>query len=399
MFSLFRRTPVIYPVARTAADIRKAIESNWNEYLSRYANLFSSNYVEGASPPSVFVGSYGYPKVLVGPMVPPVHGNTEVMDKPESWVGKGLEDIVNYRLLLVRGIQAAKVGEASGRYIESLQELAMSTHSTDSEMEFVRGTRATSFVDSESAPFGPVGEIKSAKFSNSPPDGNIQKMFYDKDMLAQDAVVELYNRGIEVSKIQKCFSIGMFGKSRKLVPTRWSITATDDMISKSLLEEILDFGEIDSCHVYSFSHIGNLYSVILFPGRWMFEMQEAWYDSEGNIGFGSAFEDANGLAQYPETAGAHFASRLAVAEHLFSKKVQAGAMVLREIRPEYAVPVGVWQVREGVRMAMKQKPAVVQSFEEGLDLACRGLSVDKKEWLARSGLQRARKQKSIKEFF
>ncbi|MEX0764021.1 MAG: hypothetical protein WD033_02480, partial [Nitrosopumilaceae archaeon] len=49
---------------RTSADIRKAIESNWKEYLSRYANLFSSNFISGSSPPSVFVGSYGYPKVL-----------------------------------------------------------------------------------------------------------------------------------------------------------------------------------------------------------------------------------------------------------------------------------------------------------------------------------------------
>ena len=57
---------------RTSADIRKAIESNWKEYLSRYANLFSSNFISGSSPPSVFVGSYGYPKVLVGPMVPPL---------------------------------------------------------------------------------------------------------------------------------------------------------------------------------------------------------------------------------------------------------------------------------------------------------------------------------------
>ncbi|MDE1830706.1 MAG: hypothetical protein KGI25_10335, partial [Thaumarchaeota archaeon] len=130
------------------------MESNWNEYLSRYANLFSSNYVEGSSPPSVFVGSYGYPKVLVGPMVPPVHGNTLEMDLPESWIGKSLEDIVNYRLSLVRGIQAVKVQEPQGRYIESLQDLAMSTNSTDSEVEFVKNTRASSFVDSVNAPFG-----------------------------------------------------------------------------------------------------------------------------------------------------------------------------------------------------------------------------------------------------
>ena len=87
---------------RTAADIRKAIESNWNEYLTRYGNLFSSNFVSGSSPPSVFVGSYGYPKVSVGPMVPPIHGDTSLIDSPENWVGKSLEEIVNYRLSLVR---------------------------------------------------------------------------------------------------------------------------------------------------------------------------------------------------------------------------------------------------------------------------------------------------------
>lgn len=386
-------------MARTAAEIRKAIESNWNEYLSRYANLFSSNYVEGSSPPSIFVGSYGYPKVLVGPMVPPVHGNTMELDLPESWVGKSLEEIVNHRLSLVRGIQAVKVHEPRGRYVESLQELAMSTSSTDSELEFVKNTRASSFVDSVNAPFGPVGEVRRAKFSHSTADRSIQRLYYDKDALAQDAVLELYNRGVEISKIQKCFSIGMFGKSRKIVPTRWSITATDDMISKSLVEEISFFSEIDTCRLFTFEHLGNLYAIILFPGRWMFEMQEAWHDQDGNIGFGSGFEDMRGLSHYPETVGAHFASRLAVAEYLSKNKVQAGAMVLREIRPEYAVPVGVWQVREGIRMALKQKPAELATFEQALDLACRGLSVDKKEWLARSRLHGERMQKSIKDYF
>ena len=384
---------------RTASDIRKAIEANWNEYLSKYANLFSSNYVEGSSPPSVFVGSYGYPKVLVGPMVPPVHGNTLVMDLPESWLGKSLEDIVNYRLSLVRGIQAVPIKEPQGRYIESLQELAMSSQSTDSEVEFVKNTRPSLFVDGENAPFGPVGEIKNAKFSNSSSDKNIQRLFYDKDILAQNAVLELYNRGIEVSKIQKCFSIGMFGKNRKLVPTRWSITATDDIISKSMVEQITSFSEIDSCRLFTYEHLGNSYAVIMFPSRWMFEMQEAWHDQGGNIGFGSDFEDVKGLSHYPATAGAHFASRLAVAEYLLATSVQAGVMVLREIRPEYAVPVGVWQVREGVRMALKQKPIIAYNFEQGLDLACQGMSVDKKEWLARSKLHKARNQKSIKDYF
>ena len=96
-------------LGRTAADIRKAIESNWNEYLSRYGNLFSSDFISGSSPPSVFVGSYGYPKVAVGPMLPPTHGDTMILDLPERWLGKSIEEIVNYRLSLVRGTQQVKI--------------------------------------------------------------------------------------------------------------------------------------------------------------------------------------------------------------------------------------------------------------------------------------------------
>ena len=384
---------------RTAADIRKAIESNWKEYLSRYGNLFSSNHVDGSTPPSVFVGTYGYPKVLVGPMLPPVHGDTMILDSPEKWTGKSLEDIVNYRLSLVRGIKPVKVGDVGQKYIESLQEMSMSEKSTDAEMEFVKNASPTVSIDGDSPIFGPIGEIKSTKFANSSSDKNIQRTFYDKDLLANDAIVELYNRGIEISRIQKCFSIGMFGKNRKLVPTRWSITATDDIVSKALVEKIIEYDKLDTSLVFSYNHLGNFFSVVMFPSRWMFEMQEAWYDEQGNIGFGSDFEDIKGMTHYPETAGAHFASRLAVSEYLAEHKVQAAVMVLREIRPEYAIPVGVWQVREGVRMAMKQKPSVVANFQEGLDLACKKLSIGKKEWLAHSKLYLAKRQKSISDFF
>jgi len=386
-------------LGRTAAEIRKAIESNWNEYLSKYGNLFSSDFISGSTPPSVFVGSYGYPKVAVGPMLPPIHGDTMILDLPERWLGKSLEEIVNYRLSLVRGIQQVKISNPQGKYIENLQEVAMATRPIDSDIEFLKIINHMTSIDGENAPFGPIGEIKNAKFSHSSSDKNIQKAFYDKDLLAQDSVLQLYNNGIEISRIQKCFSIGMFGKNRRLVPTRWSITATDDIISKSLVSEIIEFDIIDSCRVFTYNHLGNFFAVVLFPSRWMFEMQEAWYDQQGNIGFGSDFEDARGLDHYPATAGAHFASRLGVSEYLFKNKIQAGAMVLREIRPEYAVPLGVWQVREGIRMAMKQNPNIVQSFEEGLDFACKSLSIDKKEWLAKSNLQKVRRQKSISDFF
>jgi DNA repair protein NreA len=383
----------------SSGEIRKAIEENWKEYLSKYGHLFSSNYLSGASPPSVFVGAYNYPKVGVGPMVPPVHGDTSLLDMPEKWMGKTLEEIVNFRLSLVRGIQKVSVSEPQSRFIENLQEVAMATRPIDSDIEFTKNTVPVTTLDGQSAPFGPQGEIKKIKFSNASSEKSIEKVYYDKDLKAQDAVLNLYNNGIEISQIQKCFSIGMLGQKRKLVPTRWSITATDDIISKSLVDEILDYDLIDSCKVFTFHHLGNSFSVILFPHRWIFEMEEAWYTDQGRIGFGSDIEDARGIDHPPEIAGAYFAAKLGVAEYLLANKIQSAVLVLREIRPEYAVPVGVWQIREGIREAMKQRPFIADSFDKALDHACKPLSIGKSEWLAKGKLGKLIKQKSITEFF
>ena len=379
-------------------NIRRAILSKWHESLSKQGNLFSSDSVSGSSPPSVFVGSYDYPKVFVGPMVPPIHGDTSLLDSPEKWKGKSLEDIVNFRLNLVRGIQKIPIEQTYGRYIENIQEVAMSSKPIDSDLVFQKATSPNVTLDGASAPFGPIGEIKSAKFSNTSSDKSIEKIYYDRDLKAQDAVLNLYNSGIEISKIQKCFSIGMLGQKRKLVPTKWSITATDDIICKSLTEDVLNFSMIDSHRVFSYDHLGNVFTIVLFPHRWVYEMIEAWH-SNGAVGFGSDYEDARGIDHPPAIAGAYFAAKLGVLEYLNKNKIQSGAIVLREIRPEYAIPVGVWQVREGIREAMSQNPILADDFEHALFLASSKMSISRSEWLSNGNIVELMRQKTISDFF
>ena len=381
----------------SSQEIRKSILAKWHENLSKYGNLFLSDSISGTSPPSIFVGSYNYPKVQVGPMVPPIHGDTSLLDNPEKWAGKSLEEIINFRLNLVRGIQKLSINQTEGRYIENLQEVTMSSKPVDSDLSFHKST-SNIYIDVESAPFGPVGEIKSAKFSNSSATSSIEKTFYDKDLKAKDAILKLYNSGIEISRIQKCLSIGMLGKERKLVPTKWSITATDDIISKELIGEIINYDLIDNYNVFSYSHLGNTFSVVLFPHRWIFEMIEAWH-SNGILGFGSDNEDARGIDHPPAIAGAYFAARLGVTEYLFKNQIQSGVIILREIKPEYAIPVGVWQVREGIRAALVQKPLNADNFEEALTLASKSMSISKFEWLSHGKIGKMLKQKSISDFF
>jgi len=385
-------------LSSNSQDIRNSILAKWHESLSKYGNLFSSDTISGTSPPSVFVGSYNYPKVFVGPMVPPIHGDTSLLDSPEKWKGKTLEEIVNFRLNLVRGIQKIPINATEGKYIENLQEVTMSSKPTDADLIFQKSTSSNISLDGESAPFGPIGEIKSAKFSGTSSEKSIEKTFYDKDLKAPDAVLNLYNSGIDVSKIQKCFSIGMLGQKRKLVPTKWSITATDDIISKSLVDEILDYSLIDTCKIFSYSHLGNIFSVVLFPHRWIYEMIEAWY-SNGVLGFGSDNEDARGIDHPPAIAGAYFAAKLGVLEYLSERKIQSGVVILREIRPEYAIPVGVWQVREGIREAMKQEPIISDTFENALNIASQKMSISKTEWLSHGNTLMMMRQKTMSDFF
>ena len=127
-------------------------------------------------------------------------------------------------------------------------------------------------------------------------------------------------------------------------------------------------------------------------------MIEAWY-SNGILGFGSDNEDARGIDHPPSIAGAYFAAKLGVVEYLQKKKIQAGVVILREIRPEYAVPVGVWQVREGIREAMKQNPIMADNFEHALDLASNKMSISKSEWLSHGNISALMRQKTLSDFF
>jgi hypothetical protein len=389
----------------TANEIKKRLEDNWIQFLSTNSAKLASETLSGATPPSVFIGRYGYPKVKVGPMVPPFHGDTTILDKPEMWLGKSLEDIVRYRLSLVRGVSDINVHATSGRYIETLQELAMASKSAESEALFEKKPVADIEQEKdlgESAPFGPVAPLKSFKTASLSIDKRLENVYYDKDLRAAEAIVDLFQQEVEVSRIHRVLSVGMLGlqKNRRLVPTRWSISATDNIISVNLIKSIVSYAQIDLFEVYKHSHLGNYYSVILIPDDvWSFEMKEVWFDKNGNFGMGVDFEDARGLDHYPSIAGAYFAARLGVAEHLAQRRRKAAALVLREIHSDYVMPVGVWQIREGIRVALKNEKRQFESFENALSFACISLSASRKEWIRGSKIiEQKKEQMRITDF-
>ena len=127
-------------------------------------------------------------------------------------------------------------------------------------------------------------------------------------------------------------------------------------------------------------------------------MQEAWHD-RNSTGFGSDYENAKGIDRPPKIAGAYFAGKLAVVEYLEKIQKQSGVMSFREIQSEYAVPVGVWHVREGIREAMKYSPHEVFSLDESIDLSTKRMSISKNEWLSHGKMLKLVEQTSMSDFF
>jgi DNA repair protein NreA len=382
------------------------------EGFSRHAEkLYSSDLVAGSSPPGVFIGRFGYPKVFIGPMVPAFHGDTEFLDTPEMWRGKSIEEIVDYRYSLVRGCIRADVHDAvkGSNIVDTLQEIAMSSKPADSELLLERKPTSRITFSENSQPFGPSAPLRHFKpQGNISVDGRIEKAYYDKDLKASDAVFDLYKNGVIFSKLEKAFSVGVFGekKSRKLVPTRWSITAVDSNLSLRLIDEIKDYDTIDEFRVFHYENLDNVYIGILTPEKWSYEWIEAWHSGTAWNQFGAKeemigdFESYHGRKTYAKPGGCYYSTRFALAEYLAREKRQAGGIMLREIHPGYILPVGVWNVRESIRTLLSTRYRAFDTLDAALDFACSHFLIPKKSWIANSELlKRAKEQMKITQYF
>ncbi len=357
--------------------------------LESYRDLYREN-VSGNSPPSVFIGRYGYPKVNMGVMTPPESGDTSIYDYPEKWIGLSLEDILRLRSRLLYGSRRMHISIASrgDRYYQEILDISLARVSPEVELYFERKPYKTFEIDEDITPFGPRAPIKSMRLGTLKLDYRVEKISSDYDMKASESVIKLYEHGVEISRISKVFSVGGFGlrKLRRLVPTRWSITAVDDIIGRYLYNIVKDLPLIDGIYVYEYSALENRYIAILFPSRWMYEFMEAWYPGTfwNRLGSDVAVEGDHEFgrprSEYAEIGGCYYAARLATLEYLRRIGRQAGVIIFREAYPGYYFPVGVWSVRESVRKMFGTKPIEFKDFSEAVEYIFARLRTPRYRW-------------------
>jgi len=335
----------------------------------RWRSVELKEKMDGSSPPSVFIGNHGYPKVYVGPMIAPYEGDTSILDTPENWIprGKTQEDIIRFRLELVRGKQKVGIKDLDNRLVHKLQEISLARESVDSEAHFHGKPKGFTF-DEEHMPYGPSATIDRFAIGNVKWEQHLEKAHYDTDLKAVDAVASLYKDGVLFSQLQKALSTGTLGmgKNRKLVPTRWSITAVDSMLADNLYEKVRHYEVMPEYRVYEFASLNNYYAVLLTPTPWQYEWIEAFIHILGSEEM--VFADREYLkpkTEYSTVGGCYYSCKFAVLEALERMRKQAGAIVLREAYEGY-VPLGVFNVRENVRNALGTKPKIFSSFRASL---------------------------------
>lgn len=356
--------------------------------LTNIERAASSLNLAGSSPPSVFVGEYGYPKVLAGPLIPPIFGrDAEIMERPDLWLSKSMDEILSFRFNLVRTKKPIPIDAAVDppRLLQETQTLALSESPTDSEATLLRRPQFNSVLSDTTLPLGPSAPLELFVLDDNPRVPRVvDKITTDSDLKAVGGVMELFQGGVRQEHTTRLLSVGLLGekKARKLVPTKWSITAVDDIVGKELHKEVLRNPWINDYWVYADHALGNTVILLFLPSGWQFEALESWLTGP-NPPIITDHEWFKGRKDYASSVvGAYYATRLPALNHLVQIRRQAGVVVFLETDPTEWVPLGVWRFREIAKRALMAGPKEFSNLDEAIAEVDRRLKSPVMKWVS-----------------
>jgi hypothetical protein len=367
---------------RLAKEKSYEILDHVESVADRVERSVSGDTVVGSVSPSIFVGRSNYPNVSTGILSPVGNeGDADRFATSGAWYEEGidLDEVFRRRtsLLNSRRSSPVDVSDTWDGFVGVGREVAIADRPVDVEIGLDGDPTVDFDADGVSTPTGPSARARSAHLGENPHVPRaVEKTLEDDDWRAQGAINYLYRRGFDVYEVNTILSAGALGQreNRRLVPTRWSITAVDDTVGQFLRGSLRDAPSVNEVEIHRNEFLGNAYWVLLAPGGWEFELVElkapgsVWNpDPEAGTWLAADREGYEGRTGYvEETAGAYHATRLAVLEHLDDRGRQAKCLVLRHVSEDYWGPAGVWQVREGVRHAFDGDHATAETLAEAV---------------------------------
>jgi len=372
----------------------------------------SNSYYSGKLN-NVFVSSSTYPKVNLSLLLKD-DPNQRSFQSPNLYRKSLLKipNIIYERKKLINSYFKSGIYERSSK-IDDVHFMTMASKPVDVEIDYKKSITSNTLVydkqniDLPVPKYNPMNSFKIT--GNASLIKPVEKIYYDKDITAMDAYSTLYNK-LDIYRMIDMFSVGVFGKklNKKIVPTKWSITANDDITSTKFLNNIRDYRQISSYEIYYSNYLGNHYVTLLFPREWSYELFEfgvdgvikspfdsgkissrllerfkgvkSSYDKMAKLSstktndskyllnnYSTDYESYYGRKNYAvNCAGGYYAARYSLSRFLNDRKKQASALVLRFVDKTYNTPMGVWVCREASNFSMSKCIGFFDDFDKAM---------------------------------
>lgn len=317
-----------------------------------------------AQTPNIFVGRFGYPNINVGFLNTEHYENN---DEPLEWsrTNTQIPEIIKLRTQLINSSFKTTIKSFNEKLIGMAQEISQATKPVEMDISLEQKPQFRLTLNQEAAPHGPNTKIKQAVMTENPKIPiPVDKVVSDTDLKATQGLTTLYQKGYDEHTLTKLLTVGNLGikKQRKLVPTRWGITAVHSTLGNHIVKEIKQY-ETEEYKVHFGSYLGNYYILIFLPEIWHYELFETIIGE--NTSFSTNYEPYEGRKEYAhETAGGFYTVRMGCLELLQKTKRQAAVLALRFINAnEYVAPLGVWVTLEATRKALRNQPIIFSTKE------------------------------------
>lgn len=398
-------------------DIKFEVIKKIADVNFKIKNLDNVSKIDSISPPSVFIGSkLRYPLVNVGILSPiEKDENAWVYDDAKYWAENDFQinDVLKLRNSLLNSRFQTKVSDArlNKKFVDISKDIAISSKQVDVEIELENRLRFGRDKDRVLTPHGLKGSLKKAEIiGNVKVDKKLDRVMND-EVKASEGMEILYKNDFNEYSLSQILSVGVMGmkKDKRLVPTRWSITATDDILAKLLWKSVKDKKWVENYQLLFGEFMGNQYLIMLMPGVWSYELFEFYlprssWNPSGEIKASTDMEGYTGRKNYAfNTVGGYYAARLPILEYLNSIQRQAKVLVFRIETPSYWAALGVWVCRESIRKALNSRIMKFDSEEEMINsakaIAKTKFGFDISQGIEKSKIIKGLSQRDLNEFF
>ncbi len=333
------------------------------KYKKLYGLSTNLNNLDGFTPPSNLVTNINYPTLSLGILLSN-DNDVEYYDNPIFWIRKkvDIDSIIEHRIKMInaRRIVDVNMPKKNDKLYNEILEAALSVRSISVEVttskiwENYKLSKLFAF-------FGFKTNLESIKISENPkiPD----EIYKIEDLKAREAVYLLYKKNLSDYYISRLFSLGFFGNkiNKKLVPSKWAITAVQKIIEDNIRKEIKHkkVKVVEKYYIFNYKIFGNDFYGFFIPGHGSVELIEcilprSAYNMNGN----------HVIIGRDEESGGYYSLRLSFSEFINYNGIIGDLIVFRVITEEYKLPLGVWVVREGTKSLFENVVGKFDNYKE-----------------------------------